>query len=53
MYFVAKKVFMKQTLEWQIASVKDIKSETANVKSFTRPFSSIIVAFKPSMYSKR
>ena len=26
---------MKQTLEWQIASVKDIKSETANVKSFT------------------
>ena len=35
MYFVAKKVFMKQTLEWQIASVKDIKSETANVKSFT------------------
>src|SRR5919107_2693244 len=26
---------MKQTLEWQIASVKDIKPETANVKSFT------------------
>jgi ferredoxin-NADP reductase len=26
---------MKQTLNWQIASVKDIKSETANVKSFT------------------
>lgn len=26
---------MKQTLEWQIASVKDIKQETAHVKSFT------------------
>lgn len=26
---------MKQTLEWQIASVKDIKPETAHVKSFT------------------
>ena len=26
---------MKQTLEWQIASIKDIKSETAKVKSFT------------------
>jgi len=26
---------MKQTLNWQIASVKDIKSETAEVKSFT------------------
>ncbi len=26
---------MKQTLNWQIASIKDIKSETANVKSFT------------------
>ena len=26
---------MKQTLNWQIASVKDIKPETANVKSFT------------------
>lgn len=26
---------MKQTLEWQIASVKEIKPETANVKSFT------------------
>jgi ferredoxin-NADP reductase len=26
---------MKQTLDWQIASVKDIKPETANVKSFT------------------
>jgi ferredoxin-NADP reductase len=26
---------MKQTLEWQIASVKDIKPETAQVKSFT------------------
>lgn len=26
---------MKQTLEWQIASVKEIKPETAHVKSFT------------------
>jgi len=26
---------MKQTLNWQIASIKDIKPETANVKSFT------------------
>jgi ferredoxin-NADP reductase len=26
---------MKQTLEWQIASIKDIKPETAQVKSFT------------------
>lgn len=26
---------MKQTLEWQIASVKEIKPENANVKSFT------------------
>jgi ferredoxin-NADP reductase len=26
---------MKQTLEWQIASVKNIKPETAHVKSFT------------------
>ena len=26
---------MKQTLNWQIASVKDIKPETAHVKSFT------------------
>src|SRR5215208_249526 len=26
---------MKQTLSWQIASVKDIKPETINVKSFT------------------
>src|ERR1051326_3492299 len=26
---------MKQTLEWQIASIKDVKPETANVKSFT------------------
>src|ERR1700752_5497640 len=26
---------MKQTLKWQIASIKDIKPETANVKSFT------------------
>ena len=26
---------MKQTLNWQIASVKDIKPETASVKSFT------------------
>jgi ferredoxin-NADP reductase len=26
---------MKQTLNWQIASVQDIKPETANVKSFT------------------
>lgn len=26
---------MKQTLEWQIASVKDIKPETAQVKTFT------------------
>ena len=26
---------MKQTINWQIASVKDIKPETANVKSFT------------------
>ncbi len=26
---------MKQTLEWQIASVKEIKPETAQVKSFT------------------
>jgi ferredoxin-NADP reductase len=26
---------MKQTLEWQIASVREIKPETANVKSFT------------------
>ena len=26
---------MKQTLDWQIASIKDIKPETANVKSFT------------------
>src|SRR6476659_1335395 len=26
---------MKQTLNWQIASVKDVKPETANVKSFT------------------
>jgi ferredoxin-NADP reductase len=26
---------MKQTLEWQIASVKEIRPETANVKSFT------------------
>ena len=26
---------MKQTLEWQIASVKDVKPETAQVKSFT------------------
>lgn len=26
---------MKQTLNWQIASVKDIKPETPNVKSFT------------------
>lgn len=26
---------MKQTLNWQIASVKEIKPETANVKSFT------------------
>jgi ferredoxin-NADP reductase len=26
---------MKQTLNWQIASVRDIKPETANVKSFT------------------
>src|ERR1044072_619615 len=26
---------MKQTLNWQIASVKNIKPETANVKSFT------------------
>ncbi|HLO16653.1 MAG TPA: ferredoxin reductase [Anaerolineales bacterium] len=26
---------MKQTLEWQIASIKDIKPETAKVKSFT------------------
>ena len=26
---------MKQTLNWQIASIEDIKPETANVKSFT------------------
>ena len=26
---------MKQTLNWQIAAVKDIRQETANVKSFT------------------
>ena len=26
---------MKQTLNWQIASIKDIKPETTNVKSFT------------------
>ena len=26
---------MRQTLEWQIASIKDIKPETAQVKSFT------------------
>jgi ferredoxin-NADP reductase len=26
---------MKQTLNWQIAAIKDIKPETANVKSFT------------------
>ena len=26
---------MKQTLEWQIASIRDIKPETTNVKSFT------------------
>jgi ferredoxin-NADP reductase len=26
---------MKQTLNWQIASIRDIKPETANVKSFT------------------
>ena len=26
---------MKQTLEWQIASIKDVKPETAKVKSFT------------------
>ena len=26
---------MKQTLNWQIASIKNIKPETANVKSFT------------------
>src|SRR5919108_4462152 len=29
---------MKQTLEWQIASIKDIKPETAQVKSFTLTF---------------
>ncbi len=26
---------MKQTLNWQVASIKDIKQETANVRSFT------------------